>query len=209
MSGIIVEFNGDVYERSEKSRYYFKKTTRNAERINANQLHRAVWEYHNGKIPDGYQIHHKDGNVDNNEISNLECIKRSEHLSFHSQKNEKNEEYVQKRKKLLGEIRPLASAWHKSEEGKEWHRKHVKNSIGKVHRETIQCEFCKNEFEALPWQRYCSQSCQEKARRRRIGLKFDRSEKICACCGNSFLPNAHNQVFCSISCKQKFYKKRE
>lgn len=24
------------------------------------RLHRAVWEHHNGKIPNGYHVHHKD-----------------------------------------------------------------------------------------------------------------------------------------------------
>jgi len=41
-------------------------------RINGKMAHRIVWEKENGAIPDGYFIHHKDGNKQNNNINNLE-----------------------------------------------------------------------------------------------------------------------------------------
>lgn len=47
------------------------------------RLHRVVWEYHNGEIPDGYHIHHRDGDRSNNDISNLELLEGHEHLSGH------------------------------------------------------------------------------------------------------------------------------
>lgn len=37
-------------------------------------VHRVVWRYFNGDIPEGYQIDHIDGNVYNNLIDNLQCI---------------------------------------------------------------------------------------------------------------------------------------
>ena len=86
MENKVVVFNGETYVRNPKSRYYFKHTTRNCERKNAKQLHRAVWEYYNGTIPEGYHIHHIDGNIDNNDISNLECVQAWEHLSCHAKK---------------------------------------------------------------------------------------------------------------------------
>ena len=36
--------------------------------------HDLVWEKHYGAIPAGYQIHHKDGNKQNNDISNLQLV---------------------------------------------------------------------------------------------------------------------------------------
>ena len=36
--------------------------------------HRVVWELHNGAIPSGHQIHHRDGNKLNNDIGNLELV---------------------------------------------------------------------------------------------------------------------------------------
>ena len=48
-------------------------------------IHRAVWAYYNGEIPDGYQIHHIDENPANNGISNLQCLTVSEHRRIHNQ----------------------------------------------------------------------------------------------------------------------------
>lgn len=51
-------------------------------------LHRYIWEHHNGcKIPEGYVIHHKDHNKENNDISNLILMSLSEHTSYHTKGN--------------------------------------------------------------------------------------------------------------------------
>ncbi len=47
-------------------------------------LHRYKWEKEIGDIPAGYDIHHRDGNKLNNEISNLECLPKSEHTKLYS-----------------------------------------------------------------------------------------------------------------------------
>ena len=209
MSKKEVVFNGRLYTRSENGRYYFEHTTKNSARENARQLHRAVWEFYNGPIPEGYQIHHKDHDVDNNDISNLECVSRKEHLSHHAYLNSQNEEYVKKREETLHQNRAKAAEWHRSTDGKEWHRNHAKESIGLVKRCGKSCTFCGKEYEALPWQEYCCQSCAEKARRRRIGLKFDGSQRNCKFCGEWYSPRIHNQIFCSTRCKQSFYRKQK
>jgi hypothetical protein len=41
--------------------------------------HHKVWIEFYGKIPKGYIIHHKDGNKENNNINNLECMLKKEH----------------------------------------------------------------------------------------------------------------------------------
>lgn len=43
------------------------------------QEHRLVWEKAYGKIPEGYMIHHKNGNKADNDLKNLECVSRKEH----------------------------------------------------------------------------------------------------------------------------------
>ena len=50
-------------------------------------LHRYVWEQNIGKIPEGYQIHHKDKNRLNYDINNLELIPTSEHHRRHAIEN--------------------------------------------------------------------------------------------------------------------------
>lgn len=50
-------------------------------------MHRYVWEKSNGKIPKGYDIHHRDRNKANNQIDNLELIKHDEHAKKYSTGN--------------------------------------------------------------------------------------------------------------------------
>jgi len=47
-------------------------------------VHRLVWESVNGKIPDGMQIHHKDGDKLNNNIDNLQLVNPLFHKREHS-----------------------------------------------------------------------------------------------------------------------------
>lgn len=47
-------------------------------------LHRYVWMQCHGKIPEGFQIHHKDKNRLNYSIDNLELIKASDHARHHA-----------------------------------------------------------------------------------------------------------------------------
>ena len=46
-------------------------------------LHRFVYESEYGEIPIGYEIHHKDGNKQNNNIENLVAIPKEEHEAIH------------------------------------------------------------------------------------------------------------------------------
>jgi len=46
--------------------------------------YRKIWEEHNQqKIPKGYHIHHIDGNHDNNDPLNLECLSADDHWRRH------------------------------------------------------------------------------------------------------------------------------
>lgn len=67
-----VEFNGNKYTINNCG--YYRKTNSNRQ-----LLHIDVWEYHNSKIPTGYDIHHIDHDKTNNLITNLELYTKSEH----------------------------------------------------------------------------------------------------------------------------------
>lgn len=47
------------------------------------KFHRFIWECVNGDIPEGYDIHHIDGDKMNNSISNLELMERHSHNHMH------------------------------------------------------------------------------------------------------------------------------
>ena len=140
-------FNGRKYCRmGGKRKYFLSYTTKNLQRKNPKGLHVAIWEYvHNQEVPKGYVVHHIDGNTFNNNPQNLECISLREHLELHK---ESRISYGKSEagKKHLEEIRELASKWHKSEEGREWHKEHAKKNM-ELKREKRICQICGQEFE--------------------------------------------------------------
>jgi hypothetical protein len=55
--------------------------------------YRKIWEEHNGDIPKdkngiSFEIHHIDGNKNNNEISNLACMSVTDHFDIHFQQRD-------------------------------------------------------------------------------------------------------------------------
>lgn len=41
------------------------------------------WVNHNGAIPEGYMVHHADGNSLNDDVSNYKLVTRSQHINEH------------------------------------------------------------------------------------------------------------------------------
>lgn len=73
-------FNGCKYTVNHNG--YYRKTYGDRQ-----LMHRDVWEYHNGPIPEGWDVHHKDENKANNDISNFECLPKAEHTRLYSPHN--------------------------------------------------------------------------------------------------------------------------
>ena len=202
-----VVFNGVEYRLMGSRRYYLSQSRSNEGRRHAKGLHVAVWEFYSGKtVPKGYEIHHKDGNPLNNDFSNLECIPMREHRAKYKLKD------PEKQKEHLREIQELAAEWHRSPEGKEWHRKHAEESIGKRTVKHCVCEFCGKEFESTCTTpvRFCSHNCAVKwdyRARTRIEVRK------CEICGAEFeakVTPRHTSggTTCSRSCSSKLGEKR-
>lgn len=191
-------FDGHKFTKDEKTGYYLKTTKPRT------RLHIYVWEYHNGcKVPSGYEIHHKDLNKDNNDISNLICIPSKVHKQIHG-KLLTDTQREARRKNINEKARPEACKWHKSEAGREWHKEQWKNSLGKYKQIKIKktCEECGGEYEVnysnASISRFCSNKCKSRWRRR-SGL--DDVERICAYCGKIFKTNKYNKtIYCSPKC---------
>lgn len=166
-------------------KYYLSQSTHNAERRKAKTLHRAIWEDNYWPIPNGYDIHHKDWNTFNNDISNLEMVEHRKHLSEHMKEKFKDETIKEKLLEHLDNIRDKTKERHRSEWGKKWHSEHAKESILK-YKYQHKCKQCWKEWTSpRKVANYCSSKC--------INDSY-LIEKQCELCGNSYLRNKYQAL---------------
>lgn len=179
----IVIFNGTEYRLMGSKKYYLSQSRSNEGRRKAKGLHVAIWEFYNKRtVPHGYHVHHKDEDVFNNDISNLELIKKRKHLSEHSKKW--HLENKEKSNQMLDNIRDKAKEWHKSEEGRKWHSIHGKEAWESRSVYKNICSFCGKEFETKIYTtKYCSQNCRTKASFERTKVEYKGN---CVVCGVEF-----------------------
>lgn len=133
------------------------------------RLHIYVWEKYNGEIPKGYDIHHIDGNRENNDINNLQMLLEKEHHQIHCNQPER----IESAKRNIVQAIAKAPEWHRSEAGREWHKSQWNNSIGKHMNEKVikVCQVCGKRYETISMMAYkskfCGNNCKAKALRRR------------------------------------------
>lgn len=153
-----VYYKGLKFTKDDKTGYYLNSTHRL-------RLHRYVYQCEVGEIPNGYEIHHIDLDKDNNVVSNLQLLSRSEHRKLHASLLT-DEQREWKRNNLNTKARPKACEWHGSEAGRKWHSEHAKNQIRPL--KQFMCEICGSTFYTHGTTgRYCSDACRAKAFRRR------------------------------------------
>lgn len=92
-------------------------------------LHRLIWEdFHDCKIPEGYNIHHKNCNKLDNCILNLQLINASEHVRLHNT-GENNYWYG---KTLSEETKMKMSESHKGKNNPMYGKHHSEESKNKM-----------------------------------------------------------------------------
>jgi hypothetical protein len=188
ISNTAQKFNGETYYLCG---YYYQRKGR--------RLHRSVWEHHNGPIPNGYHIHHKDGDRCNNDIENLELVLAEEHLSGHMS----SEERKAKSRETVCNAIEAAKQWHKSADGKQWHSKQSKETWKNRSPIKLTCTNCGTEFESLiaykdGANRFCGNSCRAAYRRK---SKVDNETRSCVVCGKQFFVNKYSkQLSCGKEC---------
>lgn len=196
------EFNGKIYRRYPQSKrrtdrvYYQRVETGGTKR-----LHRVIWEHHNGPIPQGWHVHHKDGNPDNNDIANLESMSLREHVAEHPYDAER----LEAQRVHLDNIRHLTREWHASPEGRAKHREIGGLAYAGFKPEPKQCEQCAEAF--LPRKignldRFCSNKCKA-AHRRSSGV--DNEFRTCPQCDGQFEANRYSKTqTCSRACSNRY-----
>lgn len=155
ISSTVQKFNGVSYYKC--GNYFQRKGVR---------LHREVWKHHNGDIPDGYDIHHEDGDSSNNDISNLKLMCRHDHHSMHM----KTDERIERSKEAIEIARKKACEWHGSDAGKEYHSKLGKANWKKREAIAYTCTYCGKEFHTKHiygenQNRFCHNNCKSAYRR--------------------------------------------
>lgn len=192
-NGDLALFDGLKFRRDKRTGYYLNAKTHE-------RLHRYVWAYYNGAIPDGYHIHHKDENKRNNSLDNLACMPGNAHTSHHSRKyaDENHEKMVEN---LVENAIPKASAWHKSDEGRAWHRENAARTIMMQKQTEMICDFCGKTYLSFDHStnRFCSNNCRA-AQRRKDGK--DNEERTCQWCGKKYTTNRYSKGrTCSRTCR--------
>lgn len=77
----VAEVIDDTHQKFEGLTFY--KAARTEHLVGNHSIHRTIWTYYYGEIPEGYDIHHRDLNPKNNDISNLQLLTKSEHWKLH------------------------------------------------------------------------------------------------------------------------------
>lgn len=163
------QFDGLKFYRRPDNGYYARKYPC------AVLMHRYVWEFHHGPIPAGYHVHHIDHDRSNNRIENLDLLSASEHTSMHSSESAWVGSAANKRQ--LTEAAKKAVEWHRSEQGRAWHREHARKCMGARPKHRKTCEECGVEYETI-WphkSKFCNAGCKRRAYKRRTnaGLRSD------------------------------------
>ena len=136
-------------------------------------LHRAIWSHHHGPIPARHHVHHKDGDTDNTEISNLVLMSTHDHTMHH-----KAHPY-------------FGTAEHMSQLAQ-----------ARRPRFTIKCEICGKEFLSARKTnvKFCSRACYDTVWNPHVVPK---DPIACAHCGTPFSRLQRHQVVCSRGCHSK------
>ena len=193
-------FNGMIYKKYTKMDKYYRSCN-----SFVSLLHRDVWEYHKGKIPKGFVVHHLKSRV-RNQIFHLKLMTDFAHKSMHTKKAHQNGTLKTPCKKALEK----ASEWHKSSAGSKWHDKHYENTKELLHqkfdRECLYCgKPCKTPRKNT--NAFCSNKCKS-AWRRESGI--DDIERSCVICGGVFIVNKYAvRQTCSNSCSHKLKRKKQ
>lgn len=194
MSKTIV-YDGHRFTKPNGRKYY-----RNTE---LGDLHRYVWKKYHGDIPKGYDIHHKDRNTDNNDISNLMMLSVHDHHKLHSELLTKDERLA-RAINVQKNAEPEAIKWHKSKKGREWHKKHYELTRNAMHmKKEFVCVECGKRFiaEDTGQNKFCSNKCKSRWRR---DNHLDDVIRTCVVCGKKFKTNKYKHTeCCSKSCAAK------
>lgn len=131
---------------------------------------RWKWEQEHGEIPDGYEVHHANGDPSDDRLENLECIPAGAHHQMHGA--ERVEGRLQRREvKECAECgKEFLAQGRKGRPEKYCSMECYHDAMAETPRHA-ECAHCGEEFTATPSDRYnstlkyCSRGCFQEAQR--------------------------------------------
>lgn len=190
----VVEVIDDTHQKFDGVVYRKKKDNHFG---NGHQIHRIVYAYHYGEIPDSYVVHHVDGNPANNAIENLKLMSLAEHGKHHNFPKVIQKficAYCGKEYEAVANNNPQTGNKFCSAKCCE----HFHNRLPKV---TKKCVVCGKSFETTfnGVKKYCSEICRRKSANVRHA-----ETRACEWCGKKFSINRYRKTkYCSHTCHMK------
>ena len=190
------------FYKESRGKYYLGNVPKDDGKRHPVRAHVYVWEKYYGAVPEGFSVHHIDKNPRNNDISNLTLMSYSYHSSLHSK------EHADEAKERMDEVvRPKAIEWHKSLEGREWHKSHYEDVSRQIFAELVtkKCEVCGKEYQVSKSgssrSKYCSSKCKNKSVSRKVYKDANKVPRVCPICGKTFLVYKYSHtVTCGRVC---------
>lgn len=197
MKAIILD--GYKFVRDDETGYYRCNELRA-------RLHRYVYEKFNGVLPSNEDVHHIDGNKDNNNLSNLIALSRQDHAKLHGELLT-DEQREKRRENLAENARPAACEWHGSFEGREWHKEHYEQMRAAFHAtHEYRCKHCGKPFLSIR-EGFCTNACKSAYRR---DMGYDNIALVCPICGETYETSKYLQSeTCSRSCANRLRWQRK
>jgi hypothetical protein len=148
----IVELNGEKFYRNPDSK---RREDREYYHSANKRYHVALWEHHHGPVPSGYVIHHIDHNSLNNDISNLSCMLKGEHLSLHKKgrphpRTKEHNDHLQK------------AVWTPERRAELSEKNRIRWAKQRAEAKEVICTFCGKTFKSPSGKaKCCSVRCYE------------------------------------------------
>ena len=148
-------FDGKTY-RLYKGQRYFRRTDKKTSKSGIKYLHRAVWEYHYGQIPNGLMIDHINRDKADNRIENLRLVTAKENrMNVDPEVNQKS------RERMIAYNSQDYGKWWQDEEKKKKRAERLSLSWKKREAFEKKCLYCGKVFTARHKSAsYCSKECR-------------------------------------------------
>ena len=148
-------FDGKTY-RLYKGQRYFRRTDKKTSKSGIKYLHRAVWEYHHGQIPNGLMIDHINRDKADNRIENLRLVTAKENrMNVDPEVNQKA------RERMIAYNSQDYGKWWQDEEKKKKRAERLSLSWKKREAFEKKCLYCGKVFTARHKSAsYCSKECR-------------------------------------------------